>query len=100
VKLKIEVTRQDIEAGLRDLYPRSCRCPVALAVKRCLPDREVAVCQSSLEIDGAGLDWTETAAPEFIRTFDQELARRASAGVAARMAPRILRPFTFEQEIP
>lgn len=38
--MKVEVTQADIDAGIR----KECmKCPVALAVKRLYPDREVKV---------------------------------------------------------
>lgn len=68
MKVTIEVTPEDIVDGERF---NSCRCPIALATKRVLPDRPVDVHRAGMIVGGdeIKLPWR---AQDFIARFDDE----------------------------
>lgn len=63
MRIKIEVTHADIQNG----KPQNCYdCPIALAVKRALPGREIEVHTAHISIDDGhaslpkeAMDWIE-----------------------------------------
>lgn len=63
--MHIEVTQEDIDNGL---YGDPCKCPIALAARRCA-SAFVKVSPFAIEI-GDGRSLLPDAAVEFIRRFD------------------------------
>lgn len=65
--IKFNVTQEDIQKGIKR---NPCYCPIALAVKRRIPDARVFVSDRIL-LDGI---WVMVAGPQaesFIHNFDQ-----------------------------
>ena len=64
--MKIDVLQFDLLAGL----PRdSCRCPIALALKRAFPGKTVAVSREEILLDDKTFNVSKAVA-EFIMDFD------------------------------
>lgn len=76
MKTTINVTQEEIYGGVRG----DCeRCPIALAIQRCVPNvRTVSVCDSEIEIGLWGIPSMSVNDPpseavDFIRKFDNGL---------------------------
>jgi hypothetical protein len=67
VIVAIEVTIEDVVDGEPE---SSCGCPIALAVKRALPGRDVEIYRSEFFIDGYSVK-PPASATAFIRAFDR-----------------------------
>jgi len=69
--MKIDVLQFDLLAGL----PRdSCRCPIALALKRAFPGKTVAVSREEILLDDKTFNVSKAVA-EFIMDFDATKTR-------------------------
>lgn len=88
MKVKVDVTAEDIEAG-KGHAGRACKCPVALAMARATKNKVYVSQTRWATILFDDKSWQEfetpTEAAEFISKFDANLP---------------VEPFTFELEIP
>ena len=62
----INVTQDDIDKGERS---DSCKCPIALSLKRGLPLCPLEVCESFIYFEDAGIRWCCTAVPDSVLLF-------------------------------